>query len=171
MNHALYNLLDNAIKYGYEGSKILINMDVDRKENMLIIEIVSYGIEIESGDWLYQLFTRSEKAEKVAGGTGLGLYTVKKICEAHGGTITQKSEKLSDYNVPVLFNYKYRNTLANKKSLGEIMSFEKELSRLSGALENEVVYDPRFVQYARVFSTRIHEPTYRNTFRIAIPLN
>lgn len=171
LNHALYNLLDNAIKYGYEGSYIRINMHVDRMEKMLLIEIVSYGIEIEHDDRIYQLFTRSEKAEKIAGGTGLGLYIVKKICEAHNGAITHNSEKMSDYNIPVLFNYKYRNSLANKYSLGQINNFEKELSRFSGAIENEVVYDPRFVSYGRVFTTRINEATYRNTFRITIPLN
>lgn len=170
LNHALYNLLDNAIKYGYEGSYIRINMDINKKDNMLIIEIVSYGIGIEPGDRLYQLFERSEEAEKIAKGTGIGLYIVKKICEAHGGTISHNSERLSDYNIPALFNYKYRNTLANKCSYGEIDKYEKELRKLSNSIEYEVVSDRRFISYARVFSESICEPTYRNTYCISIPL-
>lgn len=169
-NHALYNLLDNAIKYGYEGSFIRINMNVDREKGMLIVDVVSYGIAIEEGDRIYQLFERDEEAAKIARGTGIGLYIVKKICEAHRGTISHTSNHLSDYNIPVLFNYKYRNTLASKCSIEEIEKFEKELSMLSG-LEHEVVYDTRFVKYSLVFSSVIGKPTYRNTFRIQIPLN
>lgn len=171
LNHALYNLLDNAIKYGYDGSYIRIHLGVDRKEELLVINVISYGIAIDSDISIYQLFERGKEASQIAKGTGLGMYIVKKICEAHGGNIFHSSELLSNFNIPVLFNYKNRKILGNKNSLGDIESYEKEISRLSESIENEVVCDARFILYAYVFSKTINMPTYRNTFVITIPMN
>ncbi len=173
MNHALYNLLDNAIKYGHEGSNIVIKMDVDKHKQELIIRITSYGIGIpkEEGKRIYNRFERGTEASKIKRGYGLGMYIVQKICKAHGGKVTHTSEKLSDYNIPILFNYKNKKNLAKKCSDDERSLFDEELDRLSGMIENEVTYDSRFVEYAYVFSTRINIPTYRNTFIVTIPLH
>lgn len=169
-NHALYNLLDNAIKYGYEGSNIHIKLDVDRKSNMMHIEIISYGIKIEEDNRIYNLFERSEDAAIMSGGTGIGLYIVKKICKAHGGDVTHKSEWLSNYNIPALVNYKDNPNLASKTSLEERIKYDNSLKHISDKIECEVVCDSAFIKYARVFSSSISEPTYRNTFRVSIPL-
>ncbi|MBR2018344.1 MAG: sensor histidine kinase [Prevotella sp.] len=168
-NQALYNLLDNAIKYGYEGSYIRIKMDVDKAKGCLNITIVSYGIGIETGDRIYRLFERSEEASKIASGTGIGMYIVKKVCNAHGGDVTHQSELLSKYNIPVLINYK-RNQKLVSSVLNRKIEFDDALSSLSDTIEKEVVCDHSFVKYSRVFSSRIDSPTYRNSFFITIPL-
>ena len=170
-NHALYNLLDNAIKYGYEGSNIRIKLGVDRKSNMMHIEIISYGIKIEEGNRIYNLFERSEDAAIMSGGTGIGLYIVKKICKAHGGDVTHKSEWLSDYNIPALVNYKYDSKLASKASPEEQNKYNTSLNLIPEKIESEVVCNSVFIKYAFYFSSSVYEPTYRNTFRVSIPLN
>lgn len=170
-NHALYNLLDNAIKYGYEGSYIRAKLDVDRKSNMMHIEIISYGIKIEENNRIYNLFERSEDAAIMSGGTGIGLYIVKKICKAHGGDVTHKSEWLSDKNIPSLINYNDNPNLANKASLKEQEEYDTFLKLIPDKIKSEVVCDSAFIKYARVFSSSISESTYRNTFRVSIPLN
>lgn len=171
-NNAIFNLLDNAMKYGYDGSNIYIYMDHDIKKNILVIRVISYGIGIKSSSHIYNLFERGEEVANMVNGTGIGLHIVQKVCKAHGGSLSHTSEKLSDYNIPVLFNYKYRDILANKCTLKEIERFGKEISRLtSEGIEHEVVNNIRFVQYAYVFSSRIDMPTYRNTFYITIPLH
>ena len=171
-NNAIFNLLDNAIKYGYDGSNIYIYMDEDMKKNMLVIRIISYGIEIKKDSQIYNLFERGEEGAKMVNGTGIGMYIVQKVCKAHGGSISHTSEKLSDYNIPVLFNYKYREILANKCSLGNIERFGKEISKLTlEGIEQEVLCNIRFVENAFIFSSRINMPTYRNTFFITIPLH
>jgi hypothetical protein len=173
-NHALYNLLDNAIKYGHEGSNIFIEMDIDELNKNLIIRVVSYGIGIPENEKsrVYNLFERGLDASKMTRGTGLGMYIVQKVCKAHGGTVTHTSEKLSDYNIPVLFCYKYKEILANKCSSGDIKKFEKEISYLTTReIEQDVVNDHQFIKFARVFSSRINIPTYENIFTITIPLH
>ncbi len=170
-NHALNNLLDNAIKYGYEGSHIRVKLDVDKKSNMMHIEIISYGIKIEEGNRIYNLFERSEDATIMSGGTGIGLYIVKKICKAHGGDVKHRSEWLSDYNIPALVNYKYNSKLASKASPEEQKKYDNSLKLISDKIESEVVCDSAFIKYARVFSSSISDSTYRNTFCVSIPLN
>lgn len=169
-NHALYNLLDNAIKYGHEGSFIRINLNVDKSKENMIITITSYGIKIENDDRIYRLFERSKNASYIAGGTGIGMYIVKKICKAHNGDITHISKLLCNYNIPVLINYK-----KNKNLLSSIPNrkteIDKALSSLSDKIEKEVVFDSTFVKYSRVFASRINTPTYRNTFYMTIPLH
>lgn len=170
-NHALYNLLDNAIKYGYEGSNILVKLDVDKKSKMISIDIISYGIKIKESNRIYNLFERSEDAALMSGGTGIGLYIVKKICNAHGGDVTHKSEWLSDYNIPALVKYKCNPKLANKLSPEKQEEYNTSLNLISNKIKSEVVCDSEFIEYARVFYDCIDKPTYRNTFRITIPLN
>ena len=174
-NHALYNLLDNAIKYGYEGSNIHINMDVDKQNNVLKISVVSYGIGIpdKDKDRIYNRFERGEHASlKVSDGTGIGMYIVRKICRAHGGDIHHKSTKISDFNIPVLFNFKKDEKLARKCSAEDISTYREELNRISVDVERKVVVkDNNFVKYAFVFSSRIRMPTYENIFQITIPIN
>lgn len=167
---ALYNLLDNAIKYGYDGSNININMSVDKEKLLLKIQIASYGMEITKDDKIYELFERGHNAEKQEG-TGIGMYVVKKVCEAHGGTISHESHKISDYNIPVLFNYKRKNHLAKKIAPSEVEKLIAEVSRLSSSIEKEIVNSDNFIQYAGVFTSRIFNPTYKNSFLITIPLN
>lgn len=168
-NHALYNLLDNAIKYGHEGSNIYIHMSVDRKRYLMNIKIISYGIGIpeEEEERVYDLFERGTEASNRERGTGLGMYIVKKICEAHGGTVSHISKKLSELNIPVLLNYK--NIIADLTS-GDIEKFEKEISALS-TIQYEVVNNRNFIEYDNVFWNRLYTPTYKNTFTMTIPLN
>ena len=175
-NHALYNLVDNAVKYAFDGSYIYINMDVDRTEGKLKIQFKSFGIQIKEEDRekIYHLFERGEDAALSTKGTGIGMYIVKKVCEAHGGNVWHSSELLSEYNLPVLFNLKYNSNLRNRINLGKMVEFDKmygkEINRLSGLIENEVVHDHNFIKNLITFNSRINTPTYRNIFFVEIPL-
>ena len=170
-NHALYNLLDNAIKYGHEGSYIYMNMNIV-SNNIIKVRITSYGIGIPKNeeDSVYKLFERGIEASTITRGTGLGMYLVRKICTAFGGTVSHKSEFLSKYNIPVLFNFEKNNKLGKDFSLDEKTSMQNEISWLSGSIQCEVVCDYAFVNSRSMFNNRINRPTYRNTFIITIPL-
>lgn len=168
-NHALFNLVDNAIKYGYEGSYIYINMT--NNTEFLEVKIISYGGQIEDGDRIYRLFERGFDYANVAG-MGIGMFIVKKICEAHDGSIAHRSEKVCELNLPVLACYGiHRNPFLLHELEDSMKDFvHVEISKMNKNLISEVVCDSTFVKYPNVFKSRISSPTFRNTFVVTIPI-
>ena len=83
---ALVNLLDNAIKYSPEASRVYAR--AFQKDNCLVLEVQDRGIGIpgEHQERVFERFYRVDKARsKEAGGTGLGLSIVRHIALLHGG--------------------------------------------------------------------------------------
>ena len=86
LTQVISNLLDNALKFT-QGGFIIITTRITRKEkdtnnDKVIVMIKDSGIGIDN-EILPRLFTKF--ATKSDQGTGLGLFIVKKIIEAHGG--------------------------------------------------------------------------------------
>jgi len=169
-SHAIFNLLDNAVKYAYDGSRIHVNMKVDNNQQCVIIEVESYGIQILEGERIYDLFFRGETVSKSnLSGMGIGMFLVRKICRAHGGDITHSSTLISEMNVPVLFALSRKRSIASKLSEDERDSCIKEYTRLS-SMEEIIVETSSFVKYPFVFKSRVFQPTYKNVFSIKLPL-
>ncbi|WP_394435430.1 sensor histidine kinase [Streptomyces sp. SGAir0957] len=85
VDQVLSNLLENAVRHG-EGT---VTIDVEpsttaRESTSVTVSDEGPGIPEESMNRVFTRFWRGSKR----GGTGLGLYIVKGIVEAHGGTIT-----------------------------------------------------------------------------------
>ncbi len=92
MSTAINNLLSNAVKYG--NSPCRIRIAVSGKSGFLDIAISDNGpgIRKEELKHIFEKFYRGkESRERVIKGLGLGLFYVKQITEAHGGTIHAKS--------------------------------------------------------------------------------
>jgi PAS domain S-box-containing protein len=90
---ALGNLIDNASKYSHEGSVITVR--ATGKDNKLSISVsdTGVGIDPDEQDQLFEKFSRiSNSLSDKVGGSGLGLYWVKRVVELHGGTITVESQ-------------------------------------------------------------------------------
>lgn len=88
------NLTENAIKYSNAGDKVVISI----KENSDTLEISVHdngiGISDEEQKNIFSKFFRAENAKKKDTiGSGLGLFTVKKIVEHHNGKIWFESHK------------------------------------------------------------------------------
>ncbi len=79
------NLLANAVKYG-AGKPVEVSWG--EQGGVAWLEVRDNGIGIEASDQR-QIFERFERAvsSRNYGGLGLGLYIVKRIVEAHGGTV------------------------------------------------------------------------------------
>lgn len=88
MRVVLENLIENAIKYSHEEGKVFISLK--QKENDLLLSIHDTGIGIENEDKenIFKKFYRANNAQvKDPVGSGLGLFTAKKIIEKHNGKI------------------------------------------------------------------------------------
>jgi two-component system, OmpR family, phosphate regulon sensor histidine kinase PhoR len=87
------NLIDNAMKYGQEGHKILIGACDAEDGVQFFIRDFGAGISSEHLPRLFERFYRVDKARsRESGGTGLGLAIAKHVVRAHGGTIKAESE-------------------------------------------------------------------------------
>ena len=90
----LTNLISNAIKYSPRGGDVIVTGSaVD--DGTVEIKVIDQGIGIPE-DKLDKIFERFERVDnrdtREAGGTGIGLYLVKHLVEAHGGRIWVESE-------------------------------------------------------------------------------
>ncbi|WP_437332316.1 AAA family ATPase [Sorangium sp. So ce394] len=90
MEQVLINLLSNAMKYGAGGP---IHVMVRGQADRALLVVRDHGMGIAEADQA-RIFERFERAVSVRnfGGLGLGLYIVRWIVTAHGGTIRVESE-------------------------------------------------------------------------------
>lgn len=92
LTNALWNLLDNAVKYSPERDTVRVS--VHRHPSGVAISVQDHGLGIphreQSG--IFRRFVRGEQASKLGiKGTGLGLAMVSHIVQAHGGAIELES--------------------------------------------------------------------------------
>lgn len=113
------NLINNAIKYGADGKKILIR--VRAREESVTVSVTNYGYVIPPAELplIFNKFYRVERSRSVqTGGTGLGLAICKNIVDMHGGTIRVDSD-LSGTVFTVRLKTKFDPALENFTSAGE----------------------------------------------------
>nr|WP_253296013.1 HAMP domain-containing sensor histidine kinase [Enterococcus raffinosus] len=89
---AIGNVLENALKYAYEGSQIEIS--VDRLISYTRISIKNCGktISREELPMLFTKYYRGSQYRNTIEGFGIGLYLTKLICEAQGGYVLADSQ-------------------------------------------------------------------------------
>jgi signal transduction histidine kinase len=91
ISQAVMNLIDNAIYYTPKGNvSVYLNSDAQN----IIFKVVDNGIGVPDAykDKLFQKFARADNAKKQRpSGNGVGLYLVKLVVEAHGGSIIFES--------------------------------------------------------------------------------
>ncbi len=93
IHQVLANLIDNALKYGGSGGKILAGACETEEGVQFYVRDFGGGIPSEHLPRLFERFYRVDKARsRESGGTGLGLAIAKHIVRAHGGTIRAESE-------------------------------------------------------------------------------
>ena len=87
------NLINNAIKYGAEGKRILVKVHAAAETVQVSVTNYGYVIPAEELPLIFDKFYRVEQSRSThTGGTGLGLAIVKNIVDMHGGDITVKSD-------------------------------------------------------------------------------
>lgn len=87
------NILDNASKYSPPGKNIEITATKSNDQAILTIRDEGVGIDPKQKDRVFEKFSRIDNPLSVqVGGTGLGLYWVKKIIDLHEGAISIDSK-------------------------------------------------------------------------------
>lgn len=92
LEQVLTNLVDNAVKYCPDGSRVTVGARRDGDETVLWVEDDGQGIDEAHLPRLFERFYRVDAGRsREMGGTGLGLSIVKHITEALGGEISVTS--------------------------------------------------------------------------------
>jgi two-component system sensor histidine kinase KdpD len=91
LGQVLFNLLDNAAKYG--GDSGPISVFARRDGETVVVAVTDQGKGIPEADLerIFEKFVRRTKGDGRAAGTGLGLSIARGFVEAMGGTIRAES--------------------------------------------------------------------------------
>jgi signal transduction histidine kinase len=81
------NLLSNAVKYSPSDTQVAVRVATKGPHAVLAVSDQGPGISPDDLKILFQPFGRGRSAAHLAEGSGMGLYIVKQIVEAHGGRI------------------------------------------------------------------------------------
>ncbi len=94
LQQVLFNLVENAIKYGRADGSVMIGAETAEEGKLrLWVRDDGPGIPQEARERVFERFYRVDRARsRETGGTGLGLAIVKHIIQAHGGEVWVKSE-------------------------------------------------------------------------------
>jgi signal transduction histidine kinase len=92
LRRALFNLVQNAVKYSPNGGEVLVVGEVLPDD--VLIRVIDQGIGIPAGEEerIFDRFHRADtRLSRTTAGVGLGLYITRNIVEGHGGRIWAES--------------------------------------------------------------------------------
>ncbi|MHB8593395.1 MAG: ATP-binding protein [Acidimicrobiales bacterium] len=91
---ALYNLLENAVKFSYGGGSVRIGGRVVDGDVQLEVEDHGVGIPTRDLDRIFERFYRVDQGRsRTTGGTGLGLSIVRHVAANHQGRVEVDSRE------------------------------------------------------------------------------
>lgn len=93
MGQVINNLISNSLKFTTSGGTVKITASKSAGNLILSVSDTGAGIPKDKQHLLFTKFTQLSNASHGAVGTGLGLYIVKGVVEAHNGTVNLESEE------------------------------------------------------------------------------
>jgi two-component system sensor histidine kinase TctE len=100
MREAVFNVIDNAIRYAGKGSEVTVSVGRDARELFVLVADSGPGVNPAHYEALFQRFFR---ATHEGTGCGLGLAIVKEIVERHGGDVTLSAREPHGLRVKLSF--------------------------------------------------------------------
>jgi signal transduction histidine kinase len=130
------HLLDNALKYSPGGEPVTVRVQSDGNVVSIDVEDGGIGMDTEQAARCFEKFWQAESTDvRRFGGTGIGLYIVRSLVEAMGGTITVRSTPGSGSTFSLfLAHHRARTDLRDARELGESTSI-REFMRQIGVPE------------------------------------
>jgi PAS domain S-box-containing protein len=95
LRQVLWNLLTNAVKFTPAGGRIAIAVTGQGSDVEITVSDTGNGIAASFLPYVFEAFRQADSSStRMVGGLGLGLAIVRHIVEAHGGTVSVRSEGL-----------------------------------------------------------------------------
>ncbi len=137
IGEVISNLVDNAIKYSFEGGSIAINARTSG--DFVEVSVSDNGIGMPSGvvNNLFKKFYRSHRSREATAGTGIGLYICRAFVESHGGSISVNSRE--NEGSTFVFTLPIYSTVADKL-LGDEQLNQGLIHRSGGWIKNHSMY-------------------------------
>ena len=93
LSRALFNLLDNAVKYSGKDALIYFRAYFEGEKVILEVQDMGIGISKDEQKKVFEKFYRSpDSAHKNIEGSGIGLTLVDHIVKSHGGDVLMESD-------------------------------------------------------------------------------
>jgi len=94
LESAVFNLLDNAIKFSNPSERVDVQVETDRDTLTLSVTDEGIGIPAAEQSRIFERFYRVDRARsRSTGGTGLGLSIVRHVALNHGGDVSVTSRE------------------------------------------------------------------------------
>jgi len=160
INHALKNLIENAIKYTNPPGRVHVRLSIKTVEKLCTLEIsdTGAGIPEEEHDKIFKPFYRAVKTKSVTSGTGLGLAIAKKVIDNHKGTIEISSKVNEGTTFTIILPYQGYEEQAGEAEervkvviIGGVTAGPKvaaRLRRLDENLDITIIEQHRFLSYS-----------------------
>jgi signal transduction histidine kinase len=89
---ALANLVDNAIKHGRDGGRVLVSVSESESGAVIAVADEGPGIPLQERDRVFKRFYRLERSRQTPG-NGLGLSLVAAVARLHGASIEMRERE------------------------------------------------------------------------------
>jgi signal transduction histidine kinase len=88
VRQVLFNLLENAVRYGPRGQEVVVSVRRNGRRVQLTVDDAGLGVPRRERERIWEAYERGE-AGRVSGrgGSGIGLSVVREIIELHNGTV------------------------------------------------------------------------------------
>jgi signal transduction histidine kinase len=91
IEQVLTNLLSNAVKYSPMGGAVVVRVAAEAAAVRFSVADQGIGMNEDEARYAFEPFRRGGRLKDDVPGVGLGLFVVRRIVEAHGGTIALRS--------------------------------------------------------------------------------
>jgi PAS domain S-box-containing protein len=91
LERVLANLVLNALKFTPEGGRVMVSSDTEAGDVVAVVSDTGPGIPAEEIPALFGRYKQTASGRAKRGGTGIGLFIVKSLVEAHGGSVSVNS--------------------------------------------------------------------------------